>query len=38
MSKKAFTVKYNPILSEKNYNVFTEEYFSGADVSIYRKM
>lgn len=35
MSKKALTVKYDPVLNEKNYNVFTEEYFSGADVSIH---
>lgn len=29
------TVKYTPTSSQREHNIFTEEYFSGADVAIY---
>lgn len=35
MPSDALTLKYTPRTSTREYNTFTEEYFSGADISLY---
>ena len=35
MNNEALTLKYSPRESTREYNTFTEEYFSGADVTLY---
>lgn len=35
MPKDALTLKYSPQPGTREYNTFTEEYFSGTDVTLY---